>query len=298
MSHILSVLSGKGGVGKTLITASLGILLAKHGHKTLLIDCDMGLRNLDLPLGVENDCLYNVWDLAQGKCFEDEAVISPAPYLYFLSAAQNETWDQVEPSAITTVLEDIKDQFDFIILDCPAGMNRGIAYAEKISDMVIAILGPSFSSLRNVQQIMQHRSSPKPFYVLMNQFSAEDPAKVSFSTMLSYVDEDSFCGVIPYSRKVDQMAHQGKLLDLEEHDAFSQALECVLHVLLGGSSYPMKRWNELLSLASVENKRFITPEPKAEPGPLPVKRIIVKEMAPKEKRREAARMNYKWRRRR
>ena len=101
MTQVLSVISGKGGVGKTLLTAALGIQLSRMGKKVLLIDGDMGLRNLDLILGVENECFYNIWDLAQGKCFIRDAVLSIDENLYFLSASQGETLSLIHISEPT-----------------------------------------------------------------------------------------------------------------------------------------------------------------------------------------------------
>lgn len=126
MAAIFSIASGKGGVGKTLITTSFGILLSRQGKKVIMIDGDMGLRNMDLGLGVENECLYNIYDAAQGKCFLEEAIIPVSKNLDFLPASQNDSWDTVFPSAFDTVLEDIQNSYDFILIDCPAGLGKGI----------------------------------------------------------------------------------------------------------------------------------------------------------------------------
>ena len=100
MAVIVSTASGKGGVGKTLITASLGITLSRLGKKVLLIDGDMGLRNMDLILGLENDCFYNICDLAEGKCFLEDAVLPVTDHLDFLPASQKESWETVFPAAM------------------------------------------------------------------------------------------------------------------------------------------------------------------------------------------------------
>jgi septum site-determining protein MinD len=294
MRHIISVLSGKGGVGKTCLTAAMGVLLAKQGFKTLLIDCDMGLRNLDLSLGIENECFYNVWDLAQGKCFEDEALVQVSSNLWFLSAAQNETWDAVDPSSAEAVLEDIMNQFDFILLDCPAGRNRGVSFAEKVSDTILAVLAPTFSSLRAVGQMAEHKSRKTSFYVLMNQFDDYDPSKVSFETMLSYVDEDYFCGVVPYSPEVRLLDQKGQLSELKRDSNFSKALMASLHTALTGSAYPLHFWKKILAAEKDETKSSRQPE---ERRVLP-KRRIVKEMIHKKTGTARERMNYKWGRRR
>ena len=124
MAVIVSTASGKGGVGKTLITASLGITLSRLGKKVLLIDGDMGLRNMDLILGLENDCFYNICDLAEGKCFLEDAVLPVTDHLDFLPASQKESWETVFPAAMDTVMDDIHRLYDFIFIDCPAGMGK------------------------------------------------------------------------------------------------------------------------------------------------------------------------------
>ena len=110
MAEIVSFASGKGGVGKTLLTAALGIFLSRKGKKVLLIDGDMGMRNMDLVLGLENECFYHVMDLAEGRCFAKDVILEVNDHLDFLPAAQNDTWESVFPAAMDTVLEDVEDK--------------------------------------------------------------------------------------------------------------------------------------------------------------------------------------------
>ena len=129
MAEIVSFASGKGGVGKTLLTAALGIFLSRKGKKVLLIDGDMGMRNMDLVLGLENECFYHVMDLAEGRCFAKDVILEVNDHLDFLPAAQNDTWETVFPAAMDTVLEDVEDKYDYILLDCPAGRGHPLCGA-------------------------------------------------------------------------------------------------------------------------------------------------------------------------
>ena len=145
MSKVLSIASGKGGVGKTLLTASLGIVMAYKGYRVLLIDGDMGLRNMDLILGLENECFYNILDLAEGRCFMNDVKLSVSKNLDFIPAAQAETWDEIFPAAISVILDDAGDDYDFILLDCPAGVGSGIQFASVVSDKFMIVVAPSWS---------------------------------------------------------------------------------------------------------------------------------------------------------
>lgn len=256
MAKILSVLSGKGGVGKTLLTASLGIQLARMGKKVLLIDGDMGLRNLDLVLGIENDCFYNIWDLAQGRSFTVETIINVRERLDFLAAAQKETWEQILPEAIDTVLEDVGNQYDFVLTDCPAGIGKGIEFAKKISDFFIVVLAPSWASRRNAEKIILSMGRNDSMFVVLNQFAEKDETKVSFEEIIDGIDEDIFGGVVPYSMELDRLAHIGQLTEFQEKGAFGEALSCVLNTVLNHRQYPDTKWKSVLHLARIENESF------------------------------------------
>lgn len=252
MTQVLSVISGKGGVGKTLLTAALGIQLSRMGKKVLLIDGDMGLRNLDLILGVENECFYNIWDLAQGKCFIRDAILSIDENLYFLSASQGETWEEISSDAINTVLEDIDEIYDFILIDCPAGIGAGIKFAAKISDFAIIVLAPSWASKRNAEKMILMMPENVHSYIVLNQFS-EGNDKISFEEMMTCIDEDIFGGVIPFSRIATQLSHYGELQTYRNDCAFADALQCVVNVVFKGREYPISRWRYILHAAKKEN---------------------------------------------
>ena len=178
MAEIVSFASGKGGVGKTLLTAALGIFLSRKGKKVLLIDGDMGMRNMDLVLGLENECFYHVMDLAEGRCFAKDVILEVNDHLDFLPAAQNDTWETVFPAAMDTVLEDVEDKYDYILLDCPAGRGEGIRFAEHLSDHMFLVVAPSWASKRNAERLM---TGPRKRYMtyVLNQFSLSGDTQIS-----------------------------------------------------------------------------------------------------------------------
>ena len=183
MSKVLSIASGKGGVGKTLLTASLGIVMAYKGYRVLLIDGDMGLRNMDLILGLENECFCNILDLAEGRCFMNDVKLSVSKNLDFIPAAQAETWDEIFPAAISVILDDAGDDYDFILLDCPAGVGSGIQFAADVSDKFMIVVAPSWASRRTADQAAQMIKPKVDFSYVMNQFSFSNQNQASFQDM-------------------------------------------------------------------------------------------------------------------
>lgn len=264
MAHILSFASGKGGVGKTLLCAATGILLARQGKKVLLIDGDMGMRNMDLVLGLENECFYHILDLAEGKCFPRDVILSVSDHLDFLPAAPSGTWADVIPAAIDTVLEDVERKYDYIFLDCPAGVGAGIRYAAKVSEEILAVVAPSWASFRNASQLIHLVGRKAECRMILNQFAWQDEAKVSLEDMMEEVDPETFAGVVPYSEEADRLAHEGMLPEVGGKGAFLQALACVWQAVSAGKEYPESKWQRFMKLAKEEMKKSkTTPEKKA-----------------------------------
>lgn len=284
MAQIISVLSGKGGVGKTLITGAIGLLLARKGKKVLLIDGDMGLRSLDLVFGIENDCFYHVGELAQGKCFTKEAVIPIQDNLDFLAATQTETWENISTAAIETVLEDIGCYYDYILIDCPAGLGGEIRFIGNISDISLIVITSSWASKRSAEKMYSFLPSDLSTFMVLNQFAEKDDTKIGFHDMLETIDEDLFGGVIPYSNEIDRLGHNGNLKNYQENIAFGQAMISVLNTILNHRTYPITKWDSILHLADKENKT-------ADENP-DEQMIKIKNMWNRK------RMAYKWRRRR
>ena len=131
MGEVIVVTSGKGGVGKTTTTANVGTGLAAAGRKVVLIDTDIGLRNLDVVMGLENRIVYNLVDVVEGSCRVKQALIRDKRYpgLYLLPTAQTRDKSAVNESQMKKLVEHLKEQFDYILLDCPAGIEQGFKNA-------------------------------------------------------------------------------------------------------------------------------------------------------------------------
>lgn len=246
MSKVLSIASGKGGVGKTLLTASLGIVMAYKGYRVLLIDGDMGLRNMDLILGLENECFYNILDLAEGRCFMNDVKLSVSKNLDFIPAAQAETWDEIFPAAISVILDDAGDDYDFILLDCPAGVGSGIQFAADVSDKFMIVVAPSWASRRTADQAAQMIKPKVDFSYVMNQFSFSNQNQASFQEMLETIDSEYFSGVIPFSVEAARLAGHGNLKDLKLNGPFGKAVDYVYRSVIEGKEFPLSVWSKLI----------------------------------------------------
>lgn len=156
MSEVVVITSGKGGVGKTTTSANIGTGLAMLGMRVVLIDTDIGLRNLDVVMGLENRIVYNLVDVVEGNCRMKQALIRDKRYpnLYLLPSAQTRDKSAVNPEQMIKLVEDLRDDFDYIILDCPAGIEQGFRNAVAGADRAIVVTTPEVSAIRDADRII------------------------------------------------------------------------------------------------------------------------------------------------
>ena len=156
MSEVIVITSGKGGVGKTTTTANVGTGLAKLNKKVVLIDTDIGLRNLDVVMGLENRIVYNLVDVVEGNCRIKQALIRDKRYpsLHLLPSAQTRDKSAVTPEQMKKLVEELKEEFDYIILDCPAGIEQGFQNAIAAADRAIVVTTPEVSAIRDADRII------------------------------------------------------------------------------------------------------------------------------------------------
>lgn len=156
MGEVIVVTSGKGGVGKTTTTANVGTGLAKLDKKVVLIDTDIGLRNLDVVMGLENRIVYNLVDVIEGNCRIKQALIKDKRYpnLYLLPSAQTRDKSAVNPEEMKLLCDQLKDEFDYIIMDCPAGIEQGFKNAIAGADRALVVTTPEISAVRDADRII------------------------------------------------------------------------------------------------------------------------------------------------
>ena len=150
MGKSIVITSGKGGVGKTTTTANIGTGLAQIGRKVCLVDADIGLRNLDVVMGLENRIVYDLIDVVEEYCRPRQAMIKDKRLdnLYLLPAAQTREKDAINPEQMGKLMKELKTEFDYILVDCPAGIEQGFRNATAGADMAIIVTTPEVSAVR------------------------------------------------------------------------------------------------------------------------------------------------------
>ena len=189
MSEVIVITSGKGGVGKTTVCANLGAAFARMDKKCVVIDTDLGLRNLDVVMGLENRIVYNLIDVAEGSCRLKQALVRDKHYpgLYLLPAAQTRDKTAITPQQLLKLTDDLRVHFDYILIDCPAGIEQGFQNAIAPADRAIVVTTPEVSSIRDADRIIGLLESAqiRKTELLINRIR---PAMVARDEMMSVED--------------------------------------------------------------------------------------------------------------
>lgn len=198
MGKVIVITSGKGGVGKTTSSANLGAALAMKGQKTLLIDTDIGLRNLDVVMGLENRIVYDLIDVIEGTCKPKQAIIKDKrnEFLHLLPAAQSKDKNAVTPEQMKELIETLKEEFDYILVDCPAGIEQGFKNAISAAEEAYVVTTPEISAVRDADRIIglleaNEIRNPK---LIINRLRIE---MVKDGNMLSVEDVTDILGIKP-----------------------------------------------------------------------------------------------------
>lgn len=156
MGEVIVITSGKGGVGKTTTSANIGMGLAREGKKVVMIDADIGLRNLDVVMGLENRIVYDLVDVVEERCKVKQALIKDkrSGNLYLLPSAQTKDKTAVSPEQMKSLCDDLKKDFDYVIIDCPAGIEQGFKNAIAGADRAIVVTTPEVSAVRDADRII------------------------------------------------------------------------------------------------------------------------------------------------
>ncbi|MFZ6774912.1 septum site-determining protein MinD [Undibacterium sp. SXout7W] len=248
MARIIVVTSGKGGVGKTTSSASFSSGLAMRGHKTAVLDFDVGLRNLDLIMGCERRVVYDLVNVISGEATLNQALIKDkhCDNLFILPASQTRDKDALTEEGVERVLNDlINMDFEFIVCDSPAGIERGAVMALTFADEAIVVTNPEVSSVRDSDRILgiiqakskraQAGGEPVKEHLLITRYS---PKRVEAGEMLSYTDVQEILripliGVIPESEAVLHASNQGNPAIHMKGSDVSDAYEDVVSRFLG-----------------------------------------------------------------
>ena len=238
------ITSGKGGVGKSTATANIGAALALEGKRVAVVDMDIGLRNLDVILGLENRIVFTVVDAVKGKCRISQAAIKDRRIdnLYLIPASQSDNKDVLKPEEMIRFCEDLRKEFDFILMDCPAGIERGFENAVAGADEAVVVCTPEVSSIRDADRIiglLYSRSiTPK---LVVNRIV---PEMVEKGDMLSHEDvvdilSIDLLGLIPMDDQVVISTNTGTPLVTQKGSLAGEALWRIAMRLNGRADLPI-----------------------------------------------------------
>lgn len=253
MAKIIVVTSGKGGVGKTTTSAAISSGLAMQGHKTVVVDFDIGLRNLDIIMGCERRVVYDFINVINGEASLNQALIKDkrVPLLYILPASQTRDKDALTPEGVERVLNELAKEFDYIVCDSPAGIETGALMAMHFADHAIVVTNPEVSSVRDSDRILGILASKTKRaidnsgriqeHLLLTRY---DPERVEKGDMLSVEDVKEILaipliGVIPESKAVLKASNTGTPVVLDEASDAGIAYQDAIARFLG-ETRPMR----------------------------------------------------------
>lgn len=216
MGEVIVITSGKGGVGKTTTTANIGAGLAKLGKRVVVIDTDLGLRNLDVVMGLENRIVYNLVDVIEGNCRMKQALIKDKRYdnLYLLPSAQTKDKTAISPGQMKKLTEELVDDYDYVLLDCPAGIEQGFQNAIAGASRAIVVTTPEVSAIRDADRIigLLEKNQIRKIDLVINRIRMD---MVKRGDMMSVEDVSeiiaiNLLGVLPDDEKVVVGTNQGE----------------------------------------------------------------------------------------
>jgi septum site-determining protein MinD len=243
MGRVITITSGKGGVGKTTTTANLGTALAMQGAKVAVIDADIGLRNLDVVMGLENRIVYDLVDVVEGRARLRQALIKDKrlPELCLMPAAQTRDKDAVSPEQMIELTNQLRQEFDFVLIDSPAGIEGGFRNAIAGADEVVIVTTPEVSAVRDADRIvgLVEAAEKGPPNLIVNRIK---PRLVNRGEMLSVEDvlellAITLIGIVPDDESIVTSTNRGEAV---VYDQGSPAGRAFLNVArrIGGEDVP------------------------------------------------------------
>lgn len=238
-SQVIVVTSGKGGVGKTTTVANVSCALARMGYKVAVMDLDIGLKKLDLILGLENRVIYDIVQVIEGECTLKQALVKDKRFghLYMLPAAQTRNKDDIKPEQVKALCDEMRKDFDFIFIDCPAGIEQGFRNAIAAADRAIVVTNPEVSAVRDADRIigMLESAQFKDIKLIINRLRMD---MVKAGNMLSIEDLlEHLCiellGVVPEDKNVVISTNKGEPIILNERSAAATAFNNIARRIAG-----------------------------------------------------------------
>ena len=238
-AKVITITSGKGGVGKTTATANLGVALALSGQRVVVVDSDIGLRNLDVVMGLENRIVYDIVDVTEGHCRLRQALIKDkrVEELYLMPAAQTRDKTAVSPEDMVQLCDQMREDFDFILIDSPAGIEQGFRNAIAPADKVLIITTPEVAAVRDADRIIGliEAEEKGPASLIINRLK---PEMVRYGNMLTTEDvieilAIDLIGIVPEDKAIIVSINKGMPIVLDDRAPAGLAFRNIAQRLLG-----------------------------------------------------------------
>ena len=236
---VITITSGKGGVGKTTTTANLGVALAGLDQRLLMIDADIGLRNLDIVMGLENRIVYDIVDVIEGRCKLRQAMIRHKmfPELYLIPAAQTRDKTAVSPADMIQLTDSVRGDFDFILIDSPAGIERGFRNAVAPADEVLIVTNPEVSAVRDADRVigLLENENKGPGQLILNRVNPEMVRRGEMLSADDVTDLLAICllGIVPEDETVVPSSNSGIPVTLNANSQAGTAYRNIARRLTG-----------------------------------------------------------------
>ena len=262
MGEVIVITSGKGGVGKTTITANLGIALSKLGKSVIAIDTDIGLRNLDVVMGLENQIVYNLVDVLEGTCRLRQAVIKDRRYnnLYLLPSAQSKDKDSVTPQQMIDLTSCLKEEFDYVLIDSPAGIEQGFENSVVGADKAIVVVNPEITSVRDADRVIGKLDAKglEDHAVIVNRLNYEMTKRGDMLDVSDIIETLSvkLLGVVPDDRSITVSTNKGEPIVLDDKAQSGQAFRNIAKRITGEEVPLLKLGSESTGIFSAIKRMF------------------------------------------
>ncbi|OPJ55533.1 septum site-determining protein MinD [Alkalithermobacter paradoxus] len=239
MGEVIVITSGKGGVGKTTTTANLGTALSLSGKKTVVVDADIGLRNLDVVMGLENRIVYDIVDVVEGTCRLKQAIIKDKRYenLCLLPAAQTRDKNAISPDQMKKLCDELKESFDYVLIDCPAGIEQGFKNAIAGADRAIVVTTPEISAVRDADRIiglLEANDIENP-QLIINRIRPEMVKRGDMMNMDDIIDilAIDLIGIVPDDEAIVVSTNKGEPAVVDNKSVAGQAYKNICKRIMG-----------------------------------------------------------------
>ena len=256
MGDIIGLISGKGGVGKTTITACLGAALSEQGYRVLLCDGDFGLRDLDIILGKEDEVCFDAYNALEDKSMADDVVMKVQSNLYFLPASQSVRWEDMGRKKYRKLVSHLAKSYDYVLVDCPAGIGRGLESIVELAQRFLIITQPLWVSIRNAARAIQFcREYGHRDYAVVFNAVRTDRDMPNMYDMLEALGAEYVGSILPYDTQILDDTQDGVLIQ-DMPNAYRHMLTPIVDYITSGDAWDeqdiIDRFHDVTTVKAVE----------------------------------------------